>query len=457
MFQIITSTPLGVRDTNGGSSMTKHQNHQPLSVNSNIKGKNRITGKDGLKLDQKAQLLVEKLQKISLSTEKVANHFPKAYKTRSPTYNREKSQTLRRGIADVGSVTAEVARRAAEPRSREEISEVPDGNQSLESRSTNPCKLETPNLKTEEHLSQEEWESNCEEIGRSVCKIIVDGVCQGTGFVLVDRLIMTSAHLFRDPEDLNKLLVPKEVNVVFDQKTNKRKPHPGPGDGGSDPVLDEAGDEEETSMLCFTVEETFVDIDIMLDYAVLALIPKGQGAKQPQVPPGLLRRFGPVLGSGDICIIGYPYGGEKTFKYTSIINKENREKVKEEHLAQYKGLIITENSVRFIAENQGFNDIIMGGFKANQVTTYCSSMYEGTSGSPVTGRNGRQGTVIAKHVGGYGYGFPKITRSVIEFAHPLITIFKKLVDNLKENGKEQWLDKVRLEVQKNFHLKKLIK
>ncbi|KAK2863370.1 hypothetical protein Q5P01_002903 [Channa striata] len=196
-----------------------------------------------------------------------------------------------------------------------------------------------------------------------------------------------------------------------------------------------------------------------LDYAILKLNPQGQ-KKKPKtkapkipVPPGLLKKFGPMPLNGEACLIGHPKGQVKKMDPTCIIEKEKREQTVSEHLHQYKDTLFIIHSVSRVIEDRGIEDIMMGGKNADKVGTYSTFMYHGSSGSPVFDAHCR---VFGLHTGGYPYGFPTHEESVIEFAHPLLYIFEKFVSKLKETGNEELLQKVRKEAEGNPHLKKVL-
>ncbi|XP_051800432.1 serine protease FAM111A-like isoform X1 [Acanthochromis polyacanthus] len=154
-------------------------------------------------------------------------------------------------------------------------------------------------------------------LGGSVCKIIVSGVWQGTGFVLFDRLILTNAHLFKDCVKENKLQEDIEVYALF----NYDKPEPF------------------TKYYIFTAEKTFIDFDLELDYAILELNPQGQKHNQTgeaELPPGLLSKFGPLPDNGEACLIGHPAGAVKQIDPTCIIPMEKREEAVDKQLHPYK-------------------------------------------------------------------------------------------------------------------------
>lgn len=275
------------------------------------------------------------------------------------------------------------------------------------------------------------------KLGKSVCKISVTDVCVGTGFVLFDNFILTNAHLFKDHVNDKKLEDGIKVFALF----NYDDPEP------------------YSNYHCFTAEDTFVDIDFDLDYAVLKLSPEGFKPNQLaqgntiKIPSGLLKMFGPLPESGEACIIGHPAGDVKKMDPTWIIEKEKREKAVEDHLDAFKGNLFIVHSIIQALGNQGIENILNGGRKADKVGTYHTFMYHGSSGSPVFDARGR---VFGLHTAGYGYGFPQHEKHVIEFAQALLTIFEKFVGNLREIGDDELLGQVRKAAGENNHLQKIL-
>ncbi|KAL4007973.1 hypothetical protein ACER0C_001825 [Sarotherodon galilaeus] len=96
------------------------------------------------------------------------------------------------------------------------------------------------------------------ELGKSVCKVVVKDVSMGTGFVLFDTFILTSAHLFKGYVEGKKLQQDVEVFAIFDYEKS----------------------EPETNLYYFRAENTFIDFDAELDYAVLELNPEGSKPNQ---------------------------------------------------------------------------------------------------------------------------------------------------------------------------------
>uniref|UniRef100_A0A668AZF1 Serine protease n=1 Tax=Myripristis murdjan TaxID=586833 RepID=A0A668AZF1_9TELE len=238
--------------------------------------------------------------------------------------------------------------------------------------------------------------------GKSVCKVIVENFCQGTGFILFDNFILTNGHLLKDCvvklEDTMQL--PTDVYAFF----NYEKPSGG-------------------DCFRFKVKKTIIDFSFSggceLDYAILEL-----DRDTLALPPGLLKKCGPVPENGEACIIGHPAGGVKQMDPTCIIEKEKREEA----------------------------NIMQGGRNVDRVGTYNTFMYHGSSGSPVFDAHCR---VFGLHTAGFTYGFSGNEKSVIEYAHPLIDILKNFVMKLKDRKDDKLLQRVLKEVENNPHLKEV--
>ncbi|XP_031698665.1 protein FAM111A-like, partial [Anarrhichthys ocellatus] len=259
------------------------------------------------------------------------------------------------------------------------------------------------------------------KLGESVCKVVVGDVCQGTGFVLFDNFILTNAHILKGCVEGGKLKEGIHVYVLFNYED------PEPHTKYYYFQLARRG-------ICYSEGE--------LDYAILEINPKGQipnqatQTKQIKVPPGLLQRFSPIPPNGEACIVGHPAGGLKQMDPTCIIEKEKREQAVHDHLQPYKDNLFIVYSITHLIKKQGIENIMIGGDKADNVATYNTFMYHGSSGSPVFDAHGR---VFGLHTAGFVYGFPNHKKSVIEFAQPLLTIFKHFVSQLKQNGNEAML------------------
>ncbi|TKS93380.1 Protein FAM111A [Collichthys lucidus] len=277
------------------------------------------------------------------------------------------------------------------------------------------------------------------KLGESVCKVLVPDVFEGTGFVLFDNFILTNGHLFKGRVDGDRLMEGTQVFVLFEDDDDD---NPGPF----------------RNFYYFNVDNSYICFNKELDYAVLKLNPQVQKLRQTtqteklKVPPGLLKKVGPVPKNGEACIIGHPAGGVKKMDPTCIIEKQKRGQAINDHLDKYRETIFTIHSIANVIKNQNIESIMIGGTRAENIATYNTFMYHGSSGSPVFDA---QGQVFGLHTAGYTYGFPRHTESVIEYAQSVLTIFEHFVGHLKERD-EELLRRVEEEAQGNPYLKEIL-
>lgn len=389
----------------------------------------------------------ENPDRLTVHTQKVDSLHHKAFKIRLPQSKGKNVENPTTSILDVARVSGKSVKKAMEEPGNssyntEEIYELlrqqfPDLKKWMESRFPGDSYEKALNLgsekfgKIQQSFSEVHRLEKLLKMGKSVCKVLVSNVSQGTGFVLFDRFILTSAHLFKECVQGKKLLDHIDVYALF----NYDEPEP------------------QTNYFYFSAEKTFIDIDVELDFAVLQLKPDGKkpnSESKPdnvKVPPGLLNRFGPLPGSGEACLIGHPAGSVKKIDPTCIIEPEKREEAVMDNLAKYKDQKVVLEKV-YELKKQGIDDIMMYGEKAEKVAAYNTFMYHGASGSPVFDAHGQ---IFGIHTGGYGDG-----DRIIEYAHLLLAIFEKFVINLKKSGNDQMLKEVKKAVSKNDHLKKIL-
>ncbi|XP_035381732.1 protein FAM111A-like isoform X2 [Electrophorus electricus] len=268
------------------------------------------------------------------------------------------------------------------------------------------------------------------KLSDSVCKIKVEGCGRGTGFLLFDRFILTNAHVVgpRVPVTLN---LQNRITAVFEFEdlelpVNEIMP------------VKERIPGKERIPLELPVNETPVsyyygknDMGLHLDFVLLEL---SSEAKLPGCPELLSRYSTPPL-RGGICIVGHPDGGDKKMDPCFIIPKEAVHSSADRHVAENKDFfhVITQTCYK---EKWQVQD--------SQIT-YNSCFFHGSSGSPVFDKFCN---LIGVHTGGYAYkGAGGKTRSVMEYAFPMLPILVCIITQCRQSGRSDVIQ--RFESQNN--------
>lgn len=252
------------------------------------------------------------------------------------------------------------------------------------------------------------------ELSDSVCMIDVEGVGQGTGFLLFDHYILTNAHLFINDGisyvDGNYQNILAKVTATF----NKENPN------GSD-------------LKVIEVKSEIIDFqwgsdpyNRHVDFAVLEL-------QDVDTSNGLLRRYSPDPKKGGVCLIGHPGGGVKRTDPTTIIERERRGEAFQREFGKNDRMDMLINTS--IEENKVKYDMLMN--PDNTEVTYDTCLFHGASGSPVFDESCQ---VIAMHTGGFPYEDEGV-KSVIEYAIPLLTILENFLIKMKDRNNVEILTK----------------
>uniref|UniRef100_A0A672HFI7 Serine protease n=1 Tax=Salarias fasciatus TaxID=181472 RepID=A0A672HFI7_SALFA len=231
------------------------------------------------------------------------------------------------------------------------------------------------------------------DLSDSVCQVRVNGSARGSGFLLFGKFVLTNGHVVKDVYNENQRHLDEKVTVHFSFESLEEV------EGGREEVEEIVGFEHQPDVLGG-------------DWTLLRL------RAQQALPDGLLAHSGFLPQSGGICIIGHPDGGVKKIDPCLIVKHENRNQVVEKHYNENQGQInlITSRFFEGVAQSVQQNQ---------QVLTYESCFYFGSSGSPVFDQNCR---VVAMHTGGFIYQTSLgENQSVIEFGHPLPVVIERII------------------------------
>ncbi|KAM4547159.1 serine protease FAM111A-like isoform 2-T2 [Fundulus diaphanus] len=239
------------------------------------------------------------------------------------------------------------------------------------------------------------------DLSEAVCQVRINGRPHGTGFLLFGSCVLTNGHVIKDIYNETRDQLTQRVSVHFSYESVDQ----------SDGVLDVV------ELVCF---ECRPDVPAC-DWALLKL------AINKIHAPALLKHSGFLPEEGGICIIGHPDGGVKKIDSCLIVPLQGRSKVVNTHCRENQVINrhYRENRAPVQFVTSSFFHSVKEAIRQKAVLTYESCFHHASSGSPVFDEHCN---VVAMHSGGYIYrslsGEPQ---SVIEFAHPLLTIIARLI------------------------------
>uniref|UniRef100_A0A8B9GVH4 Si:ch1073-475a24.1 n=1 Tax=Astyanax mexicanus TaxID=7994 RepID=A0A8B9GVH4_ASTMX len=284
-----------------------------------------------------------------------------------------------------------------------------------------------PQLKAREHLTKpaevqkilrEEYDKSAQsfsevkrvkqlmELSNSVCQLRSEGSALGTGFLLFDRFILTNAHVVKKIEPFTHKLQ-HSVTAVFDFEDL---------DMGKKLAVKES------------VVAVYYGKDQMGQHLDFALLELAEDAKPPNCQE-LLKNYSPPPIRGGICIIGHPDGGVKRMDPCFIIEKDHLEQAENKHRQENSEFlhVITQQCLTKEWE-----------YHFTQIS-YDSCFFYGSSGSPVFNDNCQ---LIGVHTGGYAYPQGKKTRSVMEYALPMLPILVCIVRQCRQTGRDDIVEEM---------------
>uniref|UniRef100_A0A3B5LHQ4 Uncharacterized protein n=1 Tax=Xiphophorus couchianus TaxID=32473 RepID=A0A3B5LHQ4_9TELE len=247
----------------------------------------------------------------------------------------------------------------------------------------------------------------------SAGQVRINGQPNGSGFLLFGNYAFTNGHVVKDIYDKQRSQFNEKVSVHFSYESVDQT------EGALD-VLE---------LVCFELKPDVPGGD----WALLKL------SAHQRLPPGLLEHIGFPPKDGGICIIGHPEGGVKKIDPCLIVPSQNRLQVVERHYRENQG------PVQFVTRS--FFEGVATSVDRKSFLTYESCFYYASSGSPVFDKHCN---VVAMHSGGYIYRSANgETKSVIEFAHPLLAIMERLI--IQMTLKVLWFVKLFICLE-NFHI-----
>lgn len=247
--------------------------------------------------------------------------------------------------------------------------------------------LQTEFSKNTEIFSEIKRLKKLMQLSNAVCEILCGGVPRGTGFLLLERFILTNAHVIR--QNSGHLYTQIAVKFELDDSEGKR-----------------LGVKSQPVAWCYENDQSN-----HIDFALLEL-----QDPMAEVPDPMLKMCAcnePPL-KGGICIIGHPDNSVKKMDRCLII--ENKLAAVEEH----------------ISKNQMFLHVIQQacteeGWMGKQAhIPYDSCFFYGSSGSPIFDEECK---LVGIHSGGYCYKKEKKLDSIFEFGLPLVPIFVYIIRN----------------------------
>jgi hypothetical protein len=247
------------------------------------------------------------------------------------------------------------------------------------------------------------------------------GTVQATGFLVSNDMIVTNWHVVRDIEDARKSSTPfdhSEVRVYFHHEENGV-----PLFNGNGHMLKPLS--YEGNVICDQLDYSF----LFLEECVEGILVLGD------------RVIGKVPEQGKVCVVGHPRGETKQEELGLILPLHNGRRLVELQKRYNENEVNCRiNPSGCAMANEGkATQICVHSLEqqtylqklatSESVITYdVGSMFEGSSGGPVFDM---KGNIVALHTG----GFRTPISSIVEYG----VTFKKIIANLKESGRSQFV------------------